>query len=510
MIGTAGDPVEVLHVIHCLTAGGASRAMVALAVRQALAGVRVRILSLTPSRPQERAQLSGIALDIKDASGMESALSEIARAEVVHVHAWNVPELYEVLCASLPPARLVIWFHVAGRGLPQLIPASLVRRADVAVATCQVTYERFGAVSAPDMLAPRLVHPAAELGRFTALPRQRLSDLTIGYVGRLDEYKLHSDLMSLCARVDAPGVRFVFAGDGPIRASLQRQADALGFGDRVSFLGHVADVGPVLALLDIFGYPMSANSYAAADVAVMEAMAAGVTPVVLAPAGRYDIVRNGIDGVVVATPDEYVAALNRLARDSQERQRLAFAARDIAPVRFDPTSTAAAFADVYGAVLRRAKRPRPALQRETASGDKLTRGAAALLFAFDGGFPELEESLSERCATARLADAKIAEAGAAWLGATSGGLLSYLARFPSDPWLAFWRALNFAGNDLPVRALVWLDRSCAIGFPDLARASAYRGILLELARQALNVSNDRRTGSRFSRALRAHPLPAAL
>jgi glycosyltransferase involved in cell wall biosynthesis len=510
LIGSRCDQIDVLHVIPCLTPGGASRAMAALAARQAAAGVGVRILSLTPSHPAGRALLGGL-VDIADGLGMDAALSELAGAEIVHVHAWNVPELYDVLRRALPPLRLVVWFHVAGRALPQVIPTSLVSRADIAVASCREAYEHILAANVPGALPPGLVIPAPELGNAIDPTPHRSPDLTIGYVGTLDEYKLCPDVMHLCARVEVPGARFVFAGDGPMRRRFQQQAETIGLADRVRFLGWVADVRPVIASFDIFGYPMSSDSYATADLAVMEAMAAGVPPVVLSPWGRHDAVQDLIDGLVVTTADDYVAALNRLGRDSQTRQALACAARAVAPVRFDPGTVAAAFADIYRAVLQRPKRPRAALGGDRVGGATpfSTRGAEALLFAFDGRLPALETSLASRGRKFVLADAEIADAGRAWLGAWIGGLLHYLARYPGDPWLMFWRALSFAGNDLPVRALACLERSRAAGFPDPARTDAYRAILLSLLREPQSAETGVAEGCRFSRAVQAQALAAA-
>jgi glycosyltransferase involved in cell wall biosynthesis len=482
--------------------------MVALAVRQAGAGVRVRILSLTPSHPDGRALLGGVA-DVADGLGIDAVLSELAGAEIVHVHAWNVPELYDVLRAPLPPLRLVVWFHVGGRALPQVIPTSLVSRADIAVAACQETFEFLLAANAPGALPPRLVAPAPEPHVIDPVP-DRSPELTIGYVGTLDEYKLHPDVIGLCARVDVPGVRFVFAGDGPMRWKFQQRAEAIGLADRVQFLGWIADVRPVLAGLDIFGYPMSADSCAAADLAVMEAMAAGVPPVVLSPWGRYDLVRDRVDGLLVTSADDYVAALNRLGRDSQIRRSLGRAARAIASVRFDPATVVAAFADIYRAVLQRPKRPRPPLHHDHAGGAtrSLARGAEALLFAFDGRLPALERSLSSRGQKLVLADAEIADAGTAWAGVSMGGLLHYLDRYPDDPWLTFWRALSFAGSDLPVRALAVLERSRGAGFPDPPRADAYREILVSLLRDPQSAATIDAPGCKFSRALRAQALAA--
>ena len=51
------------------------------------------------------------------------------------------------------------------------------------------------------------------------------------------------------ARVD---VHLVIAGDGPLRDFLARRAAELEVADRVSFVGELDDVRPVLTALDVF------------------------------------------------------------------------------------------------------------------------------------------------------------------------------------------------------------------------------------------------------------------
>ncbi len=58
--------------------------------------------------------------------------------------------------------------------------------------------------------------------------------------------KRHADVLRALARMEDAEAHVVFAGDGPLRASMQDLANQLGLRDRVRFMGFVDDVRPLL------------------------------------------------------------------------------------------------------------------------------------------------------------------------------------------------------------------------------------------------------------------------
>lgn len=101
-----------------------------------------------------------------------------------------------------------------------------------------------------------------------------LNGRVVGNVARLAEQKGHRTLLEAAERL--PEVRFVIAGEGELRAELERVAPA-----NVEFLGHREDVPDLLASFDVFAFP---SRYEGLCLAVIEAQAAGV-PVVATPVG---------------------------------------------------------------------------------------------------------------------------------------------------------------------------------------------------------------------------------
>lgn len=114
-------------------------------------------------------------------------------------------------------------------------------------------------------------------------------------------------------------------GDGPLMADLQTKARMLNLGQRVEFTGALADPFSVLRGADLFVFSSRFEGFGNA---LCEAMACGL-PVISfdCPSGPSDIVRQGVDGLLV--PAEDVTGLSVAMEElmSDDRRRLQFAAR---------------------------------------------------------------------------------------------------------------------------------------------------------------------------------------
>src|SRR5206468_9738822 len=97
--------------------GGAGRALLSLIDHDAA------VVSLLPADPLMRARAEEAGARVLEGDGHLPAL---AAADVVLVHFWNTPELWELLRGGLPPVRLAVWSHVAGDTAPQVVTPQLV------------------------------------------------------------------------------------------------------------------------------------------------------------------------------------------------------------------------------------------------------------------------------------------------------------------------------------------------------------------------------------------------
>lgn len=162
------------------------------------------------------------------------------------------------------------------------------------------------------------------------------------FVGRLVEKKGCAHLLAALATpaLRALAVEAVIVGEGPLRASLQAQAAALGL--RARFLGacspdqvaHEMGECRLLCLPSVTAADGDAEGF---GLVLLEAQASGVPVVTSARGGRDEGLLEGVTGFGVAEGD--VAALSgamaRILGDAELAQRMGLAARHFVAERFD-------------------------------------------------------------------------------------------------------------------------------------------------------------------------------
>ena len=118
------------------------------------------------------------------------------------------------------------------------------------------------------------------------------------FCAKLQPWKRPGDVLNAFAKANVEGAYLVFAGDGPMRASLEATAKKLGIAERTRFLGFVNQTGlpSVYRSADLFVLP---SEYDPCPAVVCEAMLCGC-PVVLSDEirGRFDIVKHGQTGYI--------------------------------------------------------------------------------------------------------------------------------------------------------------------------------------------------------------------
>lgn len=130
-----------------------------------------------------------------------------------------------------------------------------------------------------------------------------------------------------------PDIRFLFVGDGPLKAQLQAQAEEHGLGEHVRWAGFRRDIPRLLAGSDLFVLPSLEDSL---PTAIMEAMAAGLPVVSTSAGGIPEIIDCPRTGRVVEPADPEAlgsaiadllsapAALHAAGKAAQERARQRF------------------------------------------------------------------------------------------------------------------------------------------------------------------------------------------
>ena len=175
------------------------------------------------------------------------------------------------------------------------------------------------------------VAPAVDDGRRAALRAEWLGDdvhAVVLFVGRLKEGKGVDRLLRVWAAMPPPpGAMLVLVGDGPLEASLAATAGRLGLGRSVRFLGLQHDVTPFYAIADVFVLPSTTEGMSNA---LLEALAAGVTPVASDIPANREVVETGSSGFLVDWTDIPGTAglLSRLLSDAALRVTIGRGARE--------------------------------------------------------------------------------------------------------------------------------------------------------------------------------------
>jgi len=170
---------------------------------------------------------------------------------------------------------------------------------------------------------------------------------------RLHPQKGHAFLLAAAAQV--PDVTFVLAGEGPIRAQLERQAGELGIADRCLFLGQRSDIPDLLAAADLLVLP---SLYEGLPLAVLEGMAAARPVIATAIGGTTEAIETERSGLLVppSDPAALASAIRRVRSDPALAQRLAAGGRERVVREFSAGATARIVMTVYDQLAQAAGR----------------------------------------------------------------------------------------------------------------------------------------------------------
>ena len=344
--------MRIAHVVESLEIGGLEHVVVALVGEQRRRGHEVRILCLwRRGALAERAEAAGIVVECCDKqSGLDvralSVMRRMLRAfrpDVLHTH--NPMAHYYAVAASLGLGigSIVNSRHGMGSGQLSARREKLYRAAllatDHAVSVCDAARQRFVAHGVMPAAKAVVVRNGIDLSRFVprseaagARLRQSLglppAAVVFGTVGRLNEAKQqHRMLSALCTLLDhGLEAALVVAGDGELRAELERETDRLRLREHVRFLGARSDVPDLLAGMDVFVLSSRTEGY---SLALVEASAAALPIVATDVGGNAEIVQDGRTGLLVPSGDDarLATAMEELARSAARRELLGRQAR---------------------------------------------------------------------------------------------------------------------------------------------------------------------------------------
>lgn len=505
----------ILNLIQGMSRGGAARAMMALAkYTTAQAGHRHQVAWLSDCDPQAVELARNYGMEVLQAQSREQLLGFLANADLVHVHWWNNPEMGEFFRSELPATRLLAWFHIAGDQAPQVITPELIDYVDFALGCSPHT------VLCPSIaqLSPELrsrkvgmAYGAADFGRMVDIDPVAHSGFNIGYIGTVHYLKMHPHFVRMSAAARIPDKRFIVCGEGDVPRCIE-DAKSLGASQCFDFRGYVEDIPAVIRTLDVYGYPLCEDTYAAAEVNLQEVMFAGLPVVVFPHGGIRHLVINDFTGLVVHSELEYTQALEFLYHNPAERKRLGENAKNYAKQIFGSENAARKVNKIYQRMLAQPKRKRvwgksvetPLLEQEVTAMDVLPEfkisGAEHFINSLgDAAWEEIFKVSLESSSLDELfaAESRIENCSPLM---RSVGIQQYRKYYPADANLHLWLGLALAGAGEHEQAAVEFAESIKVGNTHFrlswylarsaAQAARFKGIAAELLNSVILAAPD--------------------
>jgi glycosyltransferase involved in cell wall biosynthesis len=313
--------------------------------------VPVPILRRSEWRHPARAARAALRLTRQLAGLVRAAWS--VRGRVAAVHAVGLSSVAGIVVAGLSRAPLHWSVHeTVQNDAERRFSATLLRRASRIYACSGYVADQF-----PD-LPITVAHTGTHLvDGDLPLPPPPFADgavPTILCVGRINGWKGQDVLLRALAPLAAEGLPFTcrlvggaFPGNEHLLDALRDELAASGLGDRVHIDGEVADPVGVFAAADVVVVPSTLPE--PFGKVVVEAMALGRPVVATAPGGPAEVIRPGVDGLLVPTGD--VAALTGALRDLLADPALARRLGAAAAVRAQDFSEAATVRRIAGDIV---------------------------------------------------------------------------------------------------------------------------------------------------------------
>lgn len=365
---------RLLQLLATGGSGGAQESYTGLLLHLDRERYDVEAISLSAGSAVRRLEELGLRVDVITESDDAAAIGQLAgvlrdrEIDLVHNHMHRA-EVVGTLAASEAGTPVVI----------STVHSSRVRSADDIATLAALTPSIDRIIVPSTAIARKVVAEGRGSGAVSVVPngislerfafagsaaasvRAELglgeSDLVFGMVARLEPEKGHRYLLDAVPAVvaECPAAWFAIVGEGSLAAELRRHADSLPAraGRRVLLTGRRDDVVAVTAAFDVAVLPSLRE---AQGISLLEAMALGKPIVASDTGGIPEVVREGVEGLLVPPGDvgALADALLRLARDAGLRARLADAGRKSVEERYSLQAMVRRIETIYDEELIRA------------------------------------------------------------------------------------------------------------------------------------------------------------
>lgn len=380
--------MKIIHVITRLIVGGAQENTLLSCEGQHAAGHEVTLITGPALGPEgslmERARGAGYRVEVLDPMrrsilpgkdlavhrGLVRRFRQI-KPDVVHTHsskagiigryaAWKakVPLVVHTIhglswTSSTKPAVNALYKQLerlAARKCHKIVVvADAMTRASLAanIGKPEQYVTVYSGMDIEPFLNPPV--PRDEMRRRLGLEPRHIAVCTIA---RLFFLKGHDDILEHAPRLcrEHPDLRFVWVGDGLLRGDFERQIATMGLSDRFILTGLVPPerVPEIVSACDILAHPSRREGLARA---LPQGSLAGLPLVTYDIDGNSEALIEGETGWAVKAFDvhAFIARIEQLARDPDQRRRFGEKGRAFAQSRFDARAMVRRLKEIYAA-----------------------------------------------------------------------------------------------------------------------------------------------------------------
>jgi glycosyltransferase involved in cell wall biosynthesis len=231
-----------------------------------------------------------------------------------------------IIFAGIPSRKLILWVHRPVSHWRQTRFRWLRARYEFGYAGLVVTLTKVDAVTLRSMgyKALSIANPVTVPSELSPSARP-----AVVWLGRMVEVKRLDILINAFSYISDrfPGWTLRLIGSGPSESAVRAMVNDLHMNERVDFVGELVDPLPCLHAGDVFAMCSDVEGW---PLALMEASAAGMAPVIRHFGPVVDEVFEHADSAEIVTGDDavsFAAGLARVMDDSAYRERLAAQAR---------------------------------------------------------------------------------------------------------------------------------------------------------------------------------------
>ena len=337
------DNERAIQVVHVTThlGGGVGKAIFALVSSKSALKTKHQIICLEEPINKifyEKILKNDVQIHITRDTKKISEICE--SADILQIEWWSHPLMCDFVFnnATTFHGRLAVWFHQSGLFSP-LLPSKLFEHSNALILTSECSLAADNILRFDKKIKEKIsvISSACGLEDLPKIKSHHNSGsglMRAAYAGTLNFSKLHPRFGEWIGVSKEALCQLDIYGDRINQDIILSSLHASGTNLVTKFHGFIDNVYERLTNSNLFIYLLNPLHYGTAENVLVEAMAAGLLPVVLDNAAERAIVESGHTGIVLSDISQLPSELERLSKDTKLSQYLSSNAKNYARSRF--------------------------------------------------------------------------------------------------------------------------------------------------------------------------------